>query len=133
MKIRFALFTFIVLLNACNFEQEILENPEVQSQLNQVQKEMTVAQFNYTIALIELHETRYGTYPESLDSLTFLNIWDNTSRFDYRKVSNGYILNAIADSINLGSFTDINMKDIILPDEFWNGLGITESNLKSQS
>lgn len=81
--------------------------------------------FKCAIANIELYNVRYGQYPETLGDLTFLGDWDKIiySTVSYEKLDTGYRLDIIK-KINLGSVTSLQY-----PAEFWQGLGIKESNL----
>ena len=51
--------------------------------------------FKTVIALVELHKTRTGSYPESLNDLRFVGDWDAIaiSSIEYKKVGTGYELN----------------------------------------
>jgi hypothetical protein len=83
--------------------------------------------FKWAIANIELYNVRYGHYPESLGDLTFLGDWDKViySTVSYEKLDTGYRLDIIK-RFNMGSVTSLEY-----PAEFWQGLGIKESNLLS--
>jgi ClpA/ClpB-like protein len=80
--------------------------------------------FTAVIALIELHRTRTGAYPDSLDDLQFLDAQDRDSLqwVGYEKLADGYALD-----IGVGSGTAAKLK---FPAEFWRGLGIRRSNVK---
>jgi hypothetical protein len=87
--------------------------------------QMVDQNFKTTIALIELHKMRSGSYPESLDSLKFLGIMDvsNFSAVEYSKNNNGYNLNI--------KNTDKNyLKKFNYTAEFWENLGIVNCNIK---
>lgn len=81
--------------------------------------------FKWAIANIELYNVRYGHYPEALGDLTFLGDFDKViySTVSYEKLDTGYRLDIIK-KLNLGSVTSLEY-----PEEFWQGLGIKESNL----
>ena len=80
--------------------------------------------FTTMIALIELHRTRTGAYPDSLDGLQFLDAQDRDSLqwVVYEKLADGYALD-----IRSGAGAPPKLK---LPAEFWHGLGIRRSNVK---
>jgi|WetSurMetagenome_2_1015567.scaffolds.fasta_scaffold75774_2 hypothetical protein len=133
MKLLSLIILLAFLISSCNLEDQILEKPEVKNQISKFDKENVIAQFNYNIGLIELHKKRFGEYPLSLDSLKHLNYWDVPNRFEYKKLPNGYVLNAINDTIAKMTATDLDIADINLPDSFWKGIGLVESNLKSKN
>jgi hypothetical protein len=78
--------------------------------------------FKTSIALIELHRVRFGTYPDSLDDLEFIGSQDRTAltSVTYRKVPDGYELYLPPVE---------NRPDLSYPSEFWRGLGIRRSNV----
>jgi hypothetical protein len=78
--------------------------------------------FKTAIALVELHNIRYGEYPETISDLRFTGDWDPIAlqSVEYERVPEGYRL-----KIKRG----IGIKhDVEYPDEFWQGLGIVRSN-----
>lgn len=81
--------------------------------------------FKSSIALIELHKVRTGEYPESLEDLEFLGEWDKIylSGVEYQRLEEGYELNLVKGWIG-------NPEGLSYPDAFWEGLGLTKSNLK---
>ncbi|MDX1959510.1 MAG: hypothetical protein SFU98_13105 [Leptospiraceae bacterium] len=81
--------------------------------------------FKTAIALIELHKVRYNSYPESLSELKYLGKWDIIvfNSVKYTKLKNGYNLDLIKGWIG-------KPKKIEYPQDFWNGLGLKNSNLK---
>lgn len=81
--------------------------------------------FKTAVAQIEIYNIRYGHFPETLDSLTFLGDWDKMifTSVDYERLENGYRLDAVFGIIK-GKPSDLNY-----PKEFWQGLGIKQSNL----
>ncbi|HYB72118.1 MAG TPA: hypothetical protein VED18_02005 [Candidatus Sulfotelmatobacter sp.] len=81
--------------------------------------------FKTAIALIELHKIRYGTYPETLKELKFTGEWDviAISSVEYRRFENGYELN-----LTRGWF---GKPEVTYPPEFWRGIGLVASNVKS--
>ena len=83
--------------------------------------------FKTAISLIELHRTRNGLYPETLKELEFLGSWDLiwVNNVEYKKVSNGYILNLKNGWIGMPD-------EIQYPENFWKGLGVTESNMMTR-
>lgn len=95
----------IVLLAGCEFQQE-------------ADRMFGDQHFKTAIALVELHKTRYGEYPESLDDLTFVGSWDENAlaRVRYGKVGDGYTL-VLAG--NAGGASELEY-----PPAFWRGLGI---------
>ncbi len=81
--------------------------------------------FKTAIALIELYNVRYGHFPPTLDSLTFLGDWDSIifDSVSYEKLETGYQLDVIKGIIK-GTPTDLKY-----PEEFWQGLGLKKSNI----
>ncbi|HLP53655.1 MAG TPA: hypothetical protein VK151_01445 [Fluviicola sp.] len=81
--------------------------------------------FKTAIALIELHKTRYGEYPATLDSLKYVGDWDKMiwSSVKYEKLKNGYALDLINGWVG-------KPKHLKYPKEFWEGLGVVRSNMK---
>lgn len=81
--------------------------------------------FKTAIAGIELYKLRYGQYPESIESLTFLGEWDKMAlqSVKYERLDTGYSLDVISGVIK-GQPTDLTY-----PQEFWKGLGLKKSNL----
>lgn len=81
--------------------------------------------FKTAIALVELHKTRFGQYPETLDELNYLGDWDKIifQSVKYEKLDEGYALDLVNGWI--GKPENLNY-----PIEFWNGIGVKKSNLK---
>jgi hypothetical protein len=81
--------------------------------------------FKTAISLIELYKIRYGDYPPSIDSLTFLGDWDKMiyQSVRYEKLNEGYQLDIVKGIIK-GAPTDLKY-----PKEFWQGLGLKKSNV----
>ncbi|MDZ7741238.1 MAG: hypothetical protein U5Q03_05680 [Bacteroidota bacterium] len=80
--------------------------------------------FKSAIALVELHKTRFGEYPASLDSLRFLGSWDNMffHSVEYERLDSGYALNI--KEVWMGK-----MPGLDYPPEFFEGLGLRKSNI----
>ena len=83
--------------------------------------------FKTAIALIELHKIRYGQYPGSLSDLKYTGGWDGiaTGRVEYKKLPEGYRLDLV------GGWSG-KPETLAYPDDFWNGLGLRESNMKPE-
>ncbi len=81
--------------------------------------------FKTAISQIELYHLRYGHYPETLERLDFLGDWDKLiySSVDYERLDTGYRLDVVMGIIK-GKPSNLNY-----PKEFWQGLGIKQSNL----
>ena len=79
--------------------------------------------FKSAIALIELHKTRIGEYPRSLEELEHLGDWDALwiSAVRYEPTKNGY--NLYLERGWMGK------PELVLPDNYRNGLGIEETNI----
>lgn len=80
--------------------------------------------FVSAIALIELHNTRNGNYPESLSDLQFLGDWDAIwiSAVKYKKTKDGYDLHLTRGWVGVPDLTfDIKFKQ---------GLGIQKTNIR---
>ncbi len=84
--------------------------------------------FKSSIALIELHNVRNGSYPNSLDELEFTGDWDEIylSGVEYIRLEDGYELNLVRGWIGVPDVLDY-------PPEFWTGLGLRRSNMKVDS
>jgi hypothetical protein len=83
--------------------------------------------FKTAISLIELHKVRNGVYPDNLKDLRFTGDWDAiaTNSVEYRRLESGYELNLTHGWIG--------QPTLAYPTEFWQGLGLKKSNLKSGS
>ena len=81
--------------------------------------------FKTAIALIELHKVRFGQYPDSLSDLKFTGDWDQAAIHSvrYQILDNGYELDVVRGWVG--------QPDLQYPDEFWDGLGLVQSNAKS--
>lgn len=81
--------------------------------------------FKTSIALIELHKVRTGDYPDALSDLQFLGSWDGMAlhSVEYRKLGSGYELNVTKGWVG--------MPALDYPAEFWQGLGLKRSNVRS--
>jgi hypothetical protein len=75
------------------------------------------------IALIELHNIRFGSYPKSLQELQFIGDWDMLALTSvrYNKTEKGYTL-----KVGIGW---VGKPELYYPDEFWQGLGIESRNI----
>lgn len=82
--------------------------------------------FKTSIALIELHKVRTGEYPENLEALEFLGDWDQIylQNVSYIKLDEGYELNLLKGWVGMP-------EELTYPAEFWEGLGLVKSNLKT--
>lgn len=81
--------------------------------------------FKTAIAVIELHNTRFGRYPTSLEELRFLGDWDRSSlvSVEYRPLVDGYELNLI------GPWSEAERPSY--PVEFFQGLGLEKTNVRT--
>ncbi|MFG6415445.1 hypothetical protein ACG02S_16230 [Roseateles sp. DC23W] len=81
--------------------------------------------FKTAISLIELHKVRHGSYPATLDDLQFKGDWDEIAlaSVEYAKLDSGYALNVTRGWVGKPT--------LVYPKEFWQGLGLLKSNLKS--
>ena len=79
--------------------------------------------FKTAIALIELHQRRFGKYPDSLSELQFLGWRDQgfSTRFHYERLPEGYSL-----EIDMPKDHKLTLS---YPSEFWLGLGIRRTNV----
>ncbi len=80
--------------------------------------------FHRAISMIELHQVRFGHYPENLSVPGIIQylVADDfkiISTVLYRKVDSGY-------ELNIGTDETIKIK---LPRDFWQGLGIIKTNV----
>lgn len=99
-------------LSACTFQQEADEKFGDQH-------------FKTAIALIELHQLRVGEYPETLNDIEFTGDWDQLalSSVSYERIDSGYSLDITRGWAGKPT--------LAYPDEFWQGLGLVESNAKT--
>ena len=81
--------------------------------------------FKTAIALIELHKTRFGEYPATLDSIKYTGDWDKIgwTSVKYEKLDSGYVLDLTDGPMGKPN-------SLSYPDEFWKGLGLVHSNLR---
>jgi hypothetical protein len=81
-----------------------------------------------TVALLELHKVRYGTYPDSLSDLKFTGQWDQIALQSVRYYPNAD-RTAYYMEVERGW---IGKPDFKMPDEFWRGTGYNP-NLKPKN
>ena len=101
-----------LLLAACDFQK-------------QADAKFGDQQFKTAIALIELHNVRTGSYPQSLRDLQFTGDWDGIAlgSVEYRQLASGYELNVTRGWVA--------KPELAYPKEFWAGLGLVKSNMKA--
>jgi hypothetical protein len=101
-----------IALSACSFQK-------------QADQKFGDQHFKTAISLIELHRVRFGEYPASLKDLKFTGDWDQLAlgSVEYKRIGNGYELNV--------SRGWVGKPELRYPDEFWKGLGLVKSNMKS--
>lgn len=80
--------------------------------------------FVSAVSMIELHKTRHGGYPDTLQDLQYLGDWDSIwlSAVRYEKVHRGY--NLYVEQGWAGE------PDLAFPIGFKKGLGLRDSNVK---
>ena len=107
-----------LILSACDFPKEADQKFALQIIEDQ--------HFKTAIALIELHKVRFGEYPNSLNDLKFTGKWDQITLniVTYKRVGNGY-------ELSLDVEQGWGKSELKYPDEFWKGLGLVKSNMKS--
>jgi len=120
----FLLCFFLTAFTGC-FPDNVKE--EMQNSMKTMLIEVNEQHFKTAISLIELHKIRFGSYPESIDSIKYTGIMDKgiQAYVKYEKIEDGYTL----DLINVGP---MGIKNIDYPPEFWAGLGLKSSNLKTK-
>jgi len=80
--------------------------------------------FAFAIVFIELHRLRVGTYPDSLEALSFLSAHDRHSLVKglrYEKLPDGYALDVVGP--------EGEKPELSYPPDFWKGLGIRRTNV----
>ncbi|WP_233523325.1 hypothetical protein [Dyella solisilvae] len=79
--------------------------------------------FKTAIALIELYKIRHGSYPDTLDDLTFTGVWDAIAlnSVHYKRLGEGYQLDISRGWVGKPALS--------YPSDFWKGLGIIASNV----
>ena len=107
-----AILLLLLLLSSCKFD------------VPQMDEKFGKQNFVSAVSMIELHKTRYGTYPDSIKNLRYLGDWDAIwlSAVRYEKVKGGYNLYVERGWMNTPSLE--------MPVGFKQGLGIRESNVK---
>jgi ATP-dependent Clp protease ATP-binding subunit ClpA len=103
-------------------EDEALHLPSQEPPREETPRELD-QRFKTAIALIELHQRRFGKYPESLSELQFLG-WrdqDLSRRFLYERLAEGY-------SLEIRIPKDHKLA-LSYPADFWRGLGIRRTNV----
>ena len=109
--LRIFVISAALLLCACDFQKE-------------ADAKFGDQHFKTAIALVELHKTRTGAYPETLKDLKFAGEWDAIALHgvEYRRLEAGYELNLTRGWVG--------KPELSYPQEFWNGLGLVKSNVK---
>ena len=99
-------------LSGCDFQQE-------------ADQKFGDQHFKTAIALIELHKLRFDEYPDTLADLKFTGDWDQLAlaSVSYERINNDYSLDVTRGWVGEPELT--------YPDEFWQGLGLVRSNVKS--
>jgi len=76
-----------------------------------------------TVALVELHKTRYGAYPDSLSELRFVGDWDaialGSVKYCAAQDHKSYFVEVLRGWVA--------KPDLELPAEFWKGTGFNSS------
>lgn len=82
--------------------------------------------FKTAIALIELHQLRTGEYPVRLADLRFTGEWDALAldAVKYERLGEGYRLDLARGWMGT--------PELSYPADFWQGLGIRQSNVQRQ-
>lgn len=108
----------LILVTGCD------ELQEFQEQANQ---QFSEQHFVSAVAHIELHKTRNGSYPDDLHQIRFLGDWDKIwlSSVRYEKQGSGY-------NLYLSGSEGSEVK-LALPKEFFRGLGLKDTNVKTTS
>lgn len=79
--------------------------------------------FKAVLALIELHQRRFGSYPDELRKIGFLSPYDSAMfhGLTYEKLPDGYALDIVTPPNDTAPLS--------YPAEFWRGLGIRRTNV----
>ena len=119
MKKLIIIFFLVTLVAGCDLIDEFREESD---------EKFGDQNFKSSIALIELHNVRNGSYPESLNDIEYTGEWDEIylSGVEYTKLEEGYELNLIRGWMGIPD-------ELIYPLEFWDGLGLKKSNMKVDS
>lgn len=109
---RLPVFTLMLLMAGCDFH------------VPGVDEKFGKQNFVSAVSMIELHKTRNGSYPDTLQDLQYLGDWDSIwlSAVRYEKVRRGY--NLYVEQGWVGE------PDLAFPIGFKNGLGLRDSNVK---
>src|SRR6478735_7539506 len=97
----FILVSLAILLSQCDFTEK-------------ANKDFGDQHFKTAIALIELHKTRFGEYPISLDSIKYIGEWDKIiyGSVKYERLDTGYSLDLTNGWIGKPN-------TLVYPAEFW--------------
>lgn len=76
-----------------------------------------------TVALIELHKTRYGYYPEKLSDITYTGQWDSIALNSVYYIASADLTSYYIE-VNRGWVGK--PKELQMPDEFWQGTGFNK-------
>jgi hypothetical protein len=116
MKICIFLIVGVLFFSACHF-------PEVQQKM---EGQFSDQNFKTSISLIELYKIRYGRYPASLDSLTFMGDWDKMiyGFVKYERLDTGYRLDIVPGPMH------VKPGELSFPSDFWRGIGLRRSNVR---
>ncbi len=110
---------FAVICLSCNFSDQLQTSNKIFGDQH----------FKTAIALVELYNIRYGHYPASLDSLTYIGEWDKIifNSVAYERLDTGYRLDILQGAVS------ISPGELKYPEDFWQGLGIRKSNVFGQT
>jgi len=80
-----------------------------------------------------IHKLRYGSYPEKIGDVRFLNAMDSSvfNTIEYIKLDTGYELNLRMKGYSMTG--EERALPLRYPDEFWQGLGCVRSNLRKRN
>ncbi len=100
--------------------------------IGSMQRMLADQEFKRAIASIELHKIRNGEYPSTLDSLQFINPMDSSFLYNvqYTPMDSVYGLDLTMPGLGLKKRANLNRMRMHYPDQFWQGLGCVESNMK---
>lgn len=118
MKTTTILVSLVLALVSCDFKK-------MEKSKNEANLIFADQYFKTAIAHIELYNIRHGNYPLHLDSLDFVSEFDKAAfaSVSYAKLDKGYQLDILNGPIDGSPVT------LQYPKEFWQGLGLKQSNL----
>lgn len=127
---RISAVVMIILLATSCFTDDVKK--KMDSAIKESQDMLADQHFKSALNNIEMHKLRFGTYPSTFRDLKFLSLDSSfISSMEYQRLDTGYRLNYAGKYASISGETDVTI-NLQYPDEFWQGLGCVQSNMKSE-